>query len=197
VINIRLRTKFLLSLLAISAGLTAATLLIVSYSVRKRVRENIREDVRNSVSNYQSFQAQQEESLTRSAALLANLPNVRALMTTDDAATIEDASADVWKLSGSDLLVLANRSGNLVALRASASGLDEGTAQGLLRQSLDRSESKDWWFGGGHLYEVWIQPIYFGSPTQNMTVNAPRENLPALHRAKWRSTLKVRLLPAR
>ena len=169
-INIRLRTKFLLSLLAISAGLTAATLLIVSYSVRKRVRENIREDVRNSVSNYQSFQAQQEEALTRSAALLANLPNVRALMTTEDAATIEDASADVWKLSGSDLLVLANRSGNLVALRASASGLDAGTAQGLLRQSLDRSESKDWWFGGGHLYEVWIQPIYFGSPTQNMTV---------------------------
>jgi hypothetical protein len=140
--NIRLRTKFLFSLLAISAGLTAATLLIVSYSVRKRVRENIREDVRNSVANYQSFQAQQEEALTRSAALLANLPNVRALMTTEDAATIEDASADVWKLSGSDLLVLANRSGNVVALRASASGLDSGTAQGLLRQSLDRSESK-------------------------------------------------------
>ena len=169
-INIRLRTKFLLSLLAISAGLTAATLLIVSYSVRKRVRENIREDVRNSVTNYQSFQAQQEEALTRSAALLANLPNVRALMTTEDAATIEDASADVWKLSGSDLLVLANRTGNVVALRASASGLDSGTAQGLLRQSLDRSESKGWWFGGGHLYEVWIQPIYFGSPSQNMTV---------------------------
>jgi signal transduction histidine kinase/CheY-like chemotaxis protein len=168
--KIRLRTKFLLSLLAISAGLTAATLLIVSYSVRKRVRENIREDVRNSVTNYQSFQAQQEEALTRSAVLLANLPNVRALMTTEDAATIEDASADVWKLSGSDLLVLANRSGNVVALRASSSGLDYGTAQGLLHKSLDRSESKDWWFGGGHLYEVLIQPIYFGSPTQNMTI---------------------------
>jgi signal transduction histidine kinase/CheY-like chemotaxis protein len=168
--NIRLRTKFLLSLLAISAGLTAATLLIVSYSVRKRVRENIGEDVRNSVTNYQSFQAQQEEALTRSAALLANLPNVRALMTTEDAATIEDASTDVWKLSGSDLLVLANRTGSVVALRAGPSGLDSNTAQGLLRQSLDRSESKGWWFGGGHLYEVRIQPIYFGAPSQNTTV---------------------------
>jgi signal transduction histidine kinase len=73
-------------------------------------------------------------------------------------------------LSGSDLLVLANRSGNVVALRASAAGLDSGVAQELLRQSLNGSESKDWWFGGGHLYEVWIQPIYFGSPSQNMTV---------------------------
>ena len=168
--NLRLRTKFLLSLLAITAGLTAATLFIVSYSVRKRVRENIREDVRNSVTTYQSFQAQQEESLMRSAALLANLPNVRALMTTEDAATIEDASTDVWKLSGSDLLVLANRSGNVVALRATGPGLDSGLAQGLLRQSLDRRESKGWWFGGGHLYEVWIQPIYFGPLSQNMMV---------------------------
>ena len=168
--NFRLRTKFLLSLLAITAGLTAATLLIVSYSVRKRVRENIREDVRNSVSNYQSFQAQQEESLTRSAVLLANLPNVRALMTTEDAATIEDASADVWKLSGSDLLVLANRAGNVVAVRAGAVKLEPVMAQGLLRQSLDRSESKGWWFGGGHLYEVRIQPIYFGPPSQETTV---------------------------
>ena len=169
-IKIRLRTKFLFSLLAITAGLTAATLLIVSYSVRRRVRENIREEVRNSVANYQTFQAQQEEALTRSAALLANLPNVRALMTTEDAATIEDASADVWKLSGSDLLVLANRTGGVVALRASAPGLDSRTAQELLRQSLDRNDSKDWWFGGGHLYEVRIQPIYFGSSSQNTTV---------------------------
>jgi signal transduction histidine kinase len=168
--NISLRTKFLLSLLAISAGLTAATLLIVSYSVRKRVRENIREELRNSVSSYQSFQVQQEESLARSAVLLANLPNVRALMTTEDEATIEDASVDVWKLSGSDLLVMANRTGRVVALRASDSGLESGTAQSLLRQSLDRGESKGWWFGGGHLYEVWIQPIYFGAAPRNTTI---------------------------
>jgi len=168
--KLRLRTKFLLSLLAISAGLTAATLLIVSYSVRKRVRENIREDVRNSVSNYQSFQRQQEESMARAAALLANLPNVRALMSTEDAATIKDASSDIWKLSGGDLLVLANRSGNVVAVQASSAGLDPVTAQGMLRQSLDHRESNGWWFGGGHLYEVWIQPIYFGSPSQDTSI---------------------------
>src|SRR5450755_2949689 len=110
--NIRLRTKFLLSLLAISAGLTAATLWIVSYSVEKRVREDIREELRNSVVTYQSFEKQREDALSRSASLLANLPNVRALMTTEDPATIQDASADVWRLSGSELLVFANRAGS-------------------------------------------------------------------------------------
>src|SRR6202521_4427978 len=91
--NIRLRTKFLLSLLAISTGLTAATLLIVSYSVQKRVRENLREELRNSVATYESFEKQREDALLTSAGLLANLPNVRALMTTEDAVTIQDASA--------------------------------------------------------------------------------------------------------
>jgi signal transduction histidine kinase len=168
--KVRLRTKFLLSLLAISTGLTAATLLIVSYSVQKRVRENIRSDLRSSVNTYRSFESQREEALTRSAALLANLPNVRALMTTQDAATIEDASTDVFRLSGSDLLVLANRSGNVASVRTRGSVLERNTAQELLRHSLDRRESKNWWFGGGHLYEVWIQPIYFGAPSQNLMI---------------------------
>jgi signal transduction histidine kinase/CheY-like chemotaxis protein len=167
VIRIRLRTKFLLSLLAISASLTAATLFIVSYNIRKRVREDIRADLRSSVADYQAFEVQQEEALTRSAVLLASLPTVRALMTTGDAATIQDASADVWKISRSDLMVLASRTGDIVALRASAPGLNPDLCQELLVRLLVRGDSMGWWFGGGHLYEVRIQPIYFGSASQN------------------------------
>jgi signal transduction histidine kinase len=168
--KIRLRTKFLLSLLAISAGLTAATLLVVSYSVQNRVRESIREELRNSVDTYRSFEKQREDTLTKSAELIANLPNVRALMTTEDPVTIQDASADIYRLSGSDLLILANRAGRVSGLRTGTSGLDRDTAQNLLRHSLDRGQSQDWWYGGGHLYEVWIQPIYFGSSSQNTTI---------------------------
>jgi ABC-type protease/lipase transport system fused ATPase/permease subunit len=99
--KIRLRTKFLLSLLAISAGLTSATLLVVRFRVESQVREAIREDLHNSVRNYESFERLREASLTRSARLIADLPNVRALMTTQHMATIQDASKDIWQLSGS------------------------------------------------------------------------------------------------
>jgi signal transduction histidine kinase len=167
--KIRLRTKFLLSLLGISAGLTAATLAIVSYSVKNRVREDLREDLQNSVNTYASFDMQREENLARSAELLANLPNVRALMTTQDQATIQDASASVWKLSGKDLLVLGDRTGTLAALSTRAKGLDRDQAQTLLRASLEKGESRSWWFGDGHLYEVWIQPIYLGASSQSAT----------------------------
>jgi signal transduction histidine kinase/FixJ family two-component response regulator len=164
--KIRLRTKFLLSLLAISAGLTSATLFIVGYRVQKRVREDIREDLRNSVNTYQSFDRQRQETLSRSAQLLANLPNVRALMTTRDARTIQDASADVWRLSGSDLLVMADRSGSVLALRGNAGGFTRDTAEPLMHVALEKGQVRDWWFGGGHLFEVWLQPIYFGSSSE-------------------------------
>ena len=91
-------------------------------------------------------------------------------MTPEDTATIQDAAADVWRLSGSDLLVLASRAGNVTAVRTSSAGFQLDTAQGLLRRSLDRGESRDWWFDGGHLYEVWIQPIHFGAPSHNTTI---------------------------
>jgi len=168
--SFRLRTKFLLSLVAITAGLSTATLLIVRYSVQKRVRAGIQEDLYNSVKTYESFERQRQETLSRSAELLANLPNVRALMTTGDAPTIQDGSGEVWRQSGSDLLILANRSGQVLGLQARSTDLNRGMAQQSLAKSLSRRESKDWWFGAGHLYEVWLQPIYFGAASANSTI---------------------------
>ncbi len=165
--TIPLRTKFLLSLLAITASLTAATLWVVSYSVEKRVRESFRDELHNSVKTYETFEQQREAALVHSAQMLANLPNVRALMSTEDFATIQDESASIWGLSGGDLLVLANRSGEIVALRKWAKDFSRDQAQEALGRSLQRGESRNWWFGGGHLYEVWLQPIYFGEAKQN------------------------------
>jgi signal transduction histidine kinase/CheY-like chemotaxis protein len=163
----RLRTKFLLSLLAITAGLTSATLLIVRYTVEKQVRNSLQEDLRNSVNTYQSFERQRQEILNRSAELLANLPNVRSLMTTQDEATIQDASTEIWQQSGNDLLVLAGRSEEVLGIQAMTPGFKREMAQTFLSRSLAKQEAKDWWFGGGHLYEVWIQPIYLGVASEN------------------------------
>jgi signal transduction histidine kinase/CheY-like chemotaxis protein len=165
--TIPLRTKFLLSLLAITASLTAATLWVVSYSVEKRVRESFRDELHNSVKTYETFEQQREAALVHSAQMLANLPNVRALMSTEDFATIQDESASIWELSGGDLLVLANRSGEIVSLQTWAKDFSRDQAQESLKRSLQRGESRNWWFGGGHLYEVWLQPIYFGEAKQS------------------------------
>src|SRR5438876_8411210 len=101
-LKLRMRTKFLLSMLLISAGLTCTSLLLVRYSVRKQVKKEIFVDLRNSVSTFQNFQRERELTLTHSAELLADLPNLRALMTTQHDATIQDASSDLWRLARSE-----------------------------------------------------------------------------------------------
>jgi signal transduction histidine kinase len=166
----QLRTKFLLALLAITAGLTAATLLIVSYGVRRQVRAGIREDLQNSVNTYQIFEKQRDEKSTQSARLIANLPYLRALMTTGDKATIEDGATDIWKLSQSDMMALADDSGKMAAFRSQATEFTTEEAQKQILQTLARGTANDWWFGGGHLYEVWVQPIYFGKSSEETIV---------------------------
>src|SRR2546427_1712046 len=163
----KLRTKFLLSLVIVSASLTWATLLVVRHRVRLRVRDEIFEGLRNSVVTFEGLQRQRERMLDRSAALLANLPSLKAVMTTAHEATIQDSSTDFWRLVGSDLFVLADRSGKLAALNTATSGFSRGEAQGFLRRSLGDGETRDWWFGSGHLFEVFLQPIYFGSPAEH------------------------------
>ncbi len=158
----RLRTKFLLSLLAITAGLTTATLLIVGYFVQRGVRASLQEDLRGSLNTYRNFAQQRETALTRSAQLLANLPNVGALMSTRDRATIQDGSGGIFALSGGDLLVLAAPNGDALAVRSKRAGPELAEAQQLLQRSLARGDAQGWWFRDGQLYEVWIQPIYFG-----------------------------------
>jgi signal transduction histidine kinase/ActR/RegA family two-component response regulator len=168
--TIRLRTKFLVSLLAITAGLTVATLWVVSYNVEQRVRESLRDELRSSVKTYQTFAEQREATMVRSAALVANLPNVRALMTTEDVATIQEESSSILRISGGDLLLLASRSGEIVGFQAKSPGLDKPVAAGLLRNVMERGQTRSWWLGGGHLYEVWLEPIYFGAPSEESVI---------------------------
>lgn len=133
-----------------------------------RVRDNLRADLRTSVGTFEIFQKQRDNAFTSSAQLLANLPNVKALMTTD-ARTIQDASEETYEQSGADLLVLADRSGHVQGLRDSDTGLTAQQAEQLLRGSIERDETTDWWYGGGHLYRIWIQKIVAGpEPDQTL-----------------------------
>jgi signal transduction histidine kinase len=104
--------------------------------------------------------------LTRSAELVADLPITRAIMTAPDPATIQDASRDVWQLTGSDLLVLVNRNSQVVALHTKSAGFTREAAQQYFQKSLNEEDSSHWWFGAHHLYQTFVQPVYFGSRTE-------------------------------
>jgi signal transduction histidine kinase len=150
----------------ITAGLTALSLLVVRHSVQSHVREGIAQDLRNSVTAFQNFQHDREVMLKGSAELVAYLPLTRAIMTAHDPATIQDASKDVWQLTTSDLLVLVNRNGKVVALHTKSPGFTREAAQQYFERSLNEEDSSHWWFGAHHLYQTFVQPVYFGSKTE-------------------------------
>ncbi len=161
-VKLRLSTKFLLSMLLITAGLTWTSLLLVRRSVQAQVRREIFAGLRNSVSTFKDFQRVREDTLSHSADLLADLPNLRALMTTEDETTIQDASGALWPLAGSDLFVLANQTGRVVALHANSPEFTRAMAQHSLDTSFNEDGSDHWWYGAQHLYQVFVKPIYFG-----------------------------------
>ncbi len=168
VVNLRLRTKFLLSMLVISAGLSATSLLVVHHIVQRQVKQSLASDLQNSVSTFRNFQREREINLAHSADLLADMPNLRALMTTQHEATIQDGSTDLWRLAGTDVFVLARPDGRIVAMHAASADFTRDLAQASLATSMAEPGAAHWWFGNQHLYQTSLKPIYFGPATANV-----------------------------
>jgi signal transduction histidine kinase len=154
-------------MLVITAGLTTTSLLLVRRSVVGNVRQSIAVNLRNSVAAFQDFRHERETMLTSDVALLADLPITRAIMTSPDPVTIQDASQSVWEIANNDLFVMVDRRGNVVALHTKTPGFTREAAEKYFQQSLEdeRAESSHWWLGGHHLYQTFIEPVYRGSRT--------------------------------
>lgn len=165
--KLRLRTKFLIAMLLTSAGLTAVSLLIVQRTVASNVRLRLSTDLANSVDTFRNLEANRENDLSRLAELMADLPNLKALMTSHDAATIQDGSRDVFHLSGCDLFALIDPSGNLMGFHVKLPGISREQVEQLIRSRGLVEETPQWWYGGGHLYQIVLSPIYFGPQSGN------------------------------
>ena len=154
-------------MLLITAGLTITCLLLVQRTVESNFRHSIAVNLHNSVAAFQDFRHEREGMLTNDVALLADLPITRAIMTAPDSRTIQDASQSIAEIANSDLFVLVNRNGRMVALHTKTPGFSTDEAEKYFQQSLDedRAEASHWWLGGHHLYQTFIQPIYNGSRT--------------------------------
>jgi signal transduction histidine kinase len=165
--RLRLRTRFLLSMLLVTTALTTTSLLLVQRSIRSNVRRSIAINLRNSVAAFQDFRHERETMLTSDVALLADLPITRAIMTSPDPVTIQDASQDISQIAASDLFVMVDRSGRVVALHTKTPGFTAEAAEKYFQQSLDedRGESSHWWLGEHHLYQTFIESIYRGTRT--------------------------------
>ncbi len=153
-------------MLAIFAALTATSLLVVRESVSSEVRRRIAQATESSVADFVRIEQQQSAELERSAALLSEMPILKALMTAPDRATIQDASTEYRKLSDTDLLLLARPNGDVVAVHATSPGMSYSDAARLLGVVLQRREDTGLWQQGNEIYLVVVRPIIAGSGSE-------------------------------
>lgn len=159
---LRLRTQLLISTLLIIVALIGATLFIVRHTVQAGVSRDVHIGTQASIRAFENVQHEREMELSRTAAMLAELPTLKALMTSDDPLTIQDGSEPFWKLAGSDLLLLTSTNGGILAFHVSRSGWSSRLVQSDLERSLSRGEESAWWYANGQLYWVFLRPMSAG-----------------------------------
>jgi len=161
--HLSLRTQLFIATLIIISSLAGSLLFIIRRTVGIETERQVRDGTEASVRAFESVQRQREFQLSRTAAMLADLPTLKALMTTEDALTIQDGSTAFWKLAGSDLFVLARHDNQVEALHISTPGWSPANATRDLRKSIEQGEDASWWYDDGRLYWVFVRPITAGS----------------------------------
>src|ERR1700712_2115338 len=149
------------ALLLVIGCITVSSTLILHNRMQHHVLEQFSEDLRRSVFNFEENESERLGALGRENALLADLPSLKALMTTSDPRTIEDGALQFSRVSDNDLFALATSAGDVVAVHTR--GAPAGVA---LRQQINQAltvNDQHFLLDGRRLYEYSIRPIYFGS----------------------------------
>ena len=169
---VRMRTTLLLSLLAVSFGLTALSLIVIHTSLQKQIRQALASDLRRSIATFRNLQGQRREMLGREAALLADLPSLKALMTVmlrpapGNERTVRDGGVRFWRVSGAAFFALAEPSGKVIARYEKGLPPEISQAPVELGNDFITSPGPHYVLSGNRLYEVVSKPLYFGSATE-------------------------------
>jgi signal transduction histidine kinase len=164
--RLRLRTQLLIATLVIICALLGSLLLIVRHSVRSQIDEGVQESTNESLRAFENVQQERDLQLSRTAAMLAELPPLKALMTTEHALTIQDASGPLWKLAGSQLFLLAGPDGHVLGFHGTNPRWKTDVAEENLARSVEQGEAAAWWYGEGQLYRVFLRPITSGTDNE-------------------------------
>ena len=113
------------------AIVTGLSLLLIRHRLRVEVANDLAQDLSHSVITFQNLQAERVGALERENSLLAELPTLKALMTSGDDLTIQDGATEFWQLSGNDLFALTDPNGRIVAVYTKGAAPDATLRQGL------------------------------------------------------------------
>ncbi len=160
--GVRTRVLLIAAMALVIATATLASLLLIRHRLLDEVTNGFSRDLQRSVGTFQDLQAQRLNSLDRENALLADLPTLKALMTSHDTRTIQDEAIESRNVSGNDLFALADSEGQVVAAYTNASARSDPQLATQLEPVL-ASPNMLYLISGDRLFACSVRPLYFGS----------------------------------
>jgi len=163
----RMRTILLIALFGLSIGLSTLGLFIIRINIQSQMQKQLASELARSVISFQQQDRQQLAMLERQASLLANIPSLKALLTTQDDKTIADGSLDFWKLCGSGFFALLRQDGRLITFSNQGTRLDSDSVANELRAYPELEQAPRIIAFGRRLYAVSAKPLFFGQASAN------------------------------
>ncbi len=160
-LGIRTHILLVLAMTLVIGIVTSFFLVLLKHRLRAQVTDDLSQDLNHSVMTFENLQAERLAALDRENALLAELPTLKALMTSGDDLTIQDGAVEFWQLSGNDLFALADTTGRIVAVYAKNASSESSLRRAL--KSLLVSPGKHYLIDGRSLYACSLRPLYFGN----------------------------------
>ena len=168
----RMRMTLLLSVLTVSFGLTALSLVVIHHNLQRQIHQGLQVDLQRSIAVFRNLQLHRREMLQREATLLADQPSLKALMTVlmrsspDNARTVRDEGLEFWHVSGAAFFALTDPNGQVVARYENGMTPAVGEIPSRLPEGLFTASVPQYVLHDGRLYEVMSAPLYFGSSTE-------------------------------
>ena len=168
--QVNLRTKLLLPLVFVIAGLTGATLFVVRHLVETQAQAQIEQEANNAILTAQAALNQREVALGKKADLLAMVAYIRD----GDPSAVDDASENTWQSNDCNLFAIADAKGKILSVHSTAVGFSSANAKELVERSLKGHRSSDWGIYHGRLFQIVLKP-YYGEGSLLGTVAVGRE----------------------
>jgi signal transduction histidine kinase len=161
-----LRTKILFPAAGVILVVVFASLAIINYVVRRQVLSNVAKDLARARQVFDELQERQIELLVERGLLVAETPYLKAAVETDDAGTVRRVAEDVYGTVHSDLLIITNRDGVVLAQIGEAPRLGPSFVPDSLQLHRTFSTAKVGLLPlATTLYRIVLVPIAANSPT--------------------------------
>ena len=163
--RLSLRTKISIGLCTMLGVLVLSVMILVNRVTTRAIEGKIRRDLVAARAVFERFQQWRFQELLTSTTMLVDIPHLKAVITTPglDHATLLDSAQAARELIHSDLLVLSDAQGSLLASVTEPTRFGDDLTQNPAFASALKGESfRGVWMTQGTIYQVVASPFRFG-----------------------------------